>query len=201
MAMKTMRDLLVEELREILDAEKQAVRAYPKIMKMVSSAQLKEAIEQHTEETKNQIERLNQIFDELDMRTRGKACEALRGLVEDVQELMDKGLSPELQDVAIIASAQKMEHFEIAAYGSASAHAEALGLDNCVKLLQETLKEEKATDAKLNKIALGEVNKRAVSSEAEEGEQAEGRESGKERRQRMAEVDRAAAGDKPRSKK
>src|SRR5690242_8886330 len=103
MANRTMHDLLVEEMREILDAEKQASRAYPKLIKMASSDSLKEAFEQHNEETKGQIERLNQIFEELDMRSRGKSCEALRGLVEDAQDLVDKNFPPELLDVALIA--------------------------------------------------------------------------------------------------
>src|SRR5579883_2243375 len=134
---RTMHDLLVEELREILDAEKQASRAYPKLMKMASSQSLKDAMEQHNEETKSQIDRLNQIFEQLDVRSRGKSCEALRGLVEDAQELAEKNFPPELLDVALIAAAQKMEHFEIAAYGSVRAHAEAMELDDAVGLLDE----------------------------------------------------------------
>lgn len=185
MPVRTMHDLIVEELREILDAEKQATRAYPKLIKMTSSERLKEAFEQHSEETKGQIERLNQIFEDLDMRTRGKPSEALRGLVEDSQELMDRGLSPELVDVALIAAAQKMEHFEIAAYGSVRAHAEALKLDSAVQLLNQTLKEEKAMDQRLNDIAVKEVNPKAIEAEGEE----EG-----------GQIDRAAAGNKPRSR-
>ena len=144
MPMNSVNDLLAEELRELLDAEKQAGRAYPKLVKAVSSERLKEALDQHNDETKGQIERLNQIFEALDMRARGKSCEAVRGLIEDAQDFVEKDLAPELLDVALIAAAQKMEHFEIAAYGSARAHAEALGLAKVVRLLEQTLEEEKA---------------------------------------------------------
>lgn len=182
MPIKTMHDLVVEELREILDAEKQATKAYPKLMKVASSERLKQALEQHNEETKGQIERLNRIFEDLDMRSRGKPCEALRGVVEDAQDLIDRGLAPALLDVALIAAAQKMEHFEIAAYGSACAHAEAMKLGKAVELLNQTLEQEKAMDRKLNDIAINEVNPKAIEPEAEE----EG-----------ARIERAAAGDKP----
>ena len=124
------------------------------------------------------------------MQSRGKSCEAVRGLVEDAQDLADTGFSPELLDVALIAAAQKMEHFEIAAYGSVRAHAEALGLDKAVKLLDETLEEEKAMDERLNKIALDEVNERALQAEEEQDED----------QKRPARAERAAAGNKPRSR-
>jgi ferritin-like metal-binding protein YciE len=125
------------------------------------------------------------------VKSRGKSCEALRGLVEDAQDLVDKGFAPELLDVALIAAAQKMEHFEIAAYGSVRAHAEAIGLDKAVKLLDETLEEEKAMDERLNKIALGEVNERALEAEEEEGE---------DKSTRSVRSERAAAGNKPSSR-
>ncbi len=184
MAKKTMLDLLVEELREILDAEKQAVRAYPRLVKAASSERLKDALEQHLEQTKGQIERLDKVFEHLDVNARGKTCETLRGLIADARDMIDKDLPEELLDVALIASAQKIEHFEIASYGSARAHAEAMGLDPVADLLEETLEEERSTDEKLNDLAINDVNQRAAEREGGE-EEAE-------------EVDRAAAGDKPR---
>jgi ferritin-like metal-binding protein YciE len=188
MAMTSVDDLLTEELRELLDAEKQAGRAYPKLMKAVASERLRKALDQHNDETKRQIERLEQVFEQLDVRPRGKACEAVRGLIEDAQDFVAKDLAPELLDVALVAAAQKMEHFEIAAYGSARAHAEALGLTEAARLLEETLEEEKAMDERLNAIALEEVNPKAVELAEREEEE-------------TAEADRAAAGNKPRRRK
>jgi ferritin-like metal-binding protein YciE len=189
MALKSMHDLLVEELREMHHAEKQAVRAYPKLLKAFTSEKLSQAVEQHLEETQGQVERLEQIFEELDLRTRGKTCEAMQGLVEDAQDLVDRGMDPELLDAALIPALQKMEHFEIAAYGSAHAHAEALGLGSIAKLLKQSLDEEKATDKKLNDIAIKDVNKTALQLEAGQG----GRQS--------EALDRAAAGEKPKSRR
>lgn len=173
MAINSMQDLLVEELRQLLDAEKQALRAYPRLMKAVSSERLKQAFEEHSQETEGQIERLNEIFEELDTRPRAKTCEALRGLIEDALALTKEDFTPELLDVALIAAAQKMEHFEIAAYGSVGAWAEALDLDKAAQLLEETLGEEKAMDQRLNEIALEDVNERALEAEQEEGEEGE----------------------------
>ena len=184
MAKKTLNDLLVEELREIMDAEKQGVRAYPQLIKAASSQSLKDALARHLEQTKEQVERLNRIFEELDVRMRGKACETVRGLVEDARDMMEKDLSPQLIDVALIAAAQKIEHFEIAAYGSARAHAEALGLDSVAEQLETTLEEEKATDDKLNDLALNDINPKAVEMEDE-----------------IVESEREAAADKPRRRK
>jgi ferritin-like metal-binding protein YciE len=190
MAINSMQDLLVEELRELLDAEKQALRAYPRLIKAVSSERLKQAFEEHSQETEGQVERLNEIFEELDTRPRAKTCEALRGLVEDAQAIIKEDLTPELLDVALIAAAQKMEHFEIAAYGSAQAHAEALEIDKAAELLEETLGEEKAMDQRLNEIALEDVNERALEAEQEEGEEGEEEQEGEEEAKPQAEAQR-----------
>jgi ferritin-like metal-binding protein YciE len=200
MALNSMRDLMLEEIRELYDAEKQASRAYPKLMKAVSSERFKQAIEEHNEETKGQLERLERIFEELELRPRGTSCEALRGLVADAQDLIEQELDPELLDVALIAAAQKLEQFEIAAYGSARAHAEALGLEQAAKLLDETLEEEKAMDQRLNQLALDEVNPAALAAEQEgeeeeeEGDEEEEEEEGEEETTRS---ERATAGAKP----
>lgn len=162
MSVKTMQDLFVDELRDIYHAEKQLTKALPKMAKAASSEKLKEAFESHLEETKGQIERLEQIFDELDLRKRGKPCEAMEGLIEEGKEIMEETKSPEVLDAALIVAAQKVEHYEISSYGSLRALAEALGHTNAAKLLQETLKEESAADEKLNKLATGEINKRAT---------------------------------------
>jgi ferritin-like metal-binding protein YciE len=166
MAVKSVNDLLLDELRDIYHAEKQLVKALPKMAKKAKSDKLRQAMEQHFEETKGQVDRLEQVFDKLDARTRGKRCEAMEGLVEEAQEAMEEITTPEVLDAAMIAAAQKVEHYEIASYGSARALAEALGHQEVAQLLEQTLEEEKQADRKLNEIALSDVNKRALQAAA-----------------------------------
>jgi ferritin-like metal-binding protein YciE len=166
MAVKTMKDLLIDELRDIYHAEKQLTRALPKLARAASNEQLKEAFTQHLEETRGQIERLEQVFELLDTRTRGKPCHAMEGLIEEAKEIMEMGLEPELLDVALIAAAQKVEHYEIAGYGTLVALAQASGFNEAAQLLQETLDEEKKTDQLLNKLAISDVNKKAMKAAA-----------------------------------
>jgi ferritin-like metal-binding protein YciE len=162
MTVKSMQDLLLEELRDIYHAEKQLVRALPKMAKAAHSDRLRTAFEDHLEETNVHVERLEQAFEQLDARKRGKRCEAMEGLIDEARELMEEVKTPEVLDVALIGGAQKVEHYEIATYGSLHALAEALGETELAKLLATTLEEEKAADAKLNKIALEDVNKKAM---------------------------------------
>lgn len=164
MAAKTMQDLLIEDLRDIYHAEKQIAKALPKMAKAASSAQLRQAFETHLEQTNGQIERLQQVFDELDTRPRGKHCDAMEGLISEAHEILEMGLAPEVQDAALIAAAQKVEHYEIASYGTLHAYATACGLDRVAQLLDETLQEEKDTDSLLNKLAIGDVNKKAMAA-------------------------------------
>jgi ferritin-like metal-binding protein YciE len=166
MAAKNMQDLLIEELRDIYHAEKQITRALPKMARAASNEQLKQAFTQHLEETQGQIERLEQVFEKLDTRTRGKHCHAMEGLIEEAKEIMEMGLAPELQDVALIAAAQKVEHYEIAGYGTLVALAQASGFSEAAQLLQETLDEEKKTDQLLNKLAISDVNMKAMKAAA-----------------------------------
>jgi ferritin-like metal-binding protein YciE len=166
MAVKSVKDLLVDELRDLYHAEKQLVRALPKMAKKVKSDELRQAFELHLEETKGQVERLDQVFQQLDARASGKRCEAMEGLIEEAKEMMDEITTPEVLDAAMIAAAQKVEHYEIASYGSVCALAEALGQNEAAKLLEETLNEEKATDQKLNQIALTSVNQTALQTAA-----------------------------------
>ena len=161
MAVKTMQDLMIEELRDIYHAEKQLTRALPKMARAASNEQLKQAFTQHLEETRGQIERLEQVFEKLDTRTRGKHCHAMEGLIEEAKEVMEMGLAPELLDVALIAAAQKVEHYEIASYGALRTLAETCGMTDVANLLEQTLNEEKATDQKLNQLAEGGINQRA----------------------------------------
>lgn len=162
MTVKSVHDLLLEELRDIYHAEKQLVKALPKMAKAAKSDVLRQAFEDHLEETKGQVQRLEQVFEALDVRTRGKPCEAMQGLVEEAKEMMEEIKTPEVLDAALITAAQKVEHYEIASYGSVCALAEALGETEAARLLNQTLEEEKAADRKLNEIAVSNVNKQAM---------------------------------------
>ena len=162
MAVKSVQELLLNELQDIYDAEKQLVKALPKMAKAASSEQLRQAFEEHLEETRNQVQRLEQVFEGLDTRSRGKPCEAMRGLVKEASETMEEIKNPQVLDAALIVGAQKVEHYEIAAYGSVRALAEACGHQEVARLLDETLEEEKEADQKLNQIARSEVNREAL---------------------------------------
>lgn len=162
MPTKSMQDLLIEELRDIYHAEKQIEKALPKMGKAASSEELRQAFETHRDQTHGQIERLEQAFEKLDTRTRGKRCEAMEGLIDETRETMEMGLAPEVLDAALIGCAQKIEHYEIASYGTLQAYAAALGQQEVADLLQQTLDEEKETDRKLNELAVGNINKRAI---------------------------------------
>ncbi len=166
MTLNTVQDLLIDELRDIYHAEQQLLKALPKMAKAAKSDQLRHAFEHHLEETNGQVERLQQVFEKLGARARGQRCEAMAGLIEEAREMMDEITTPEVLDVALITAAQKVEHYEIASYGSVCALAEALGEKEVVKLLGETLDEEKHADQKLNEIATSDVNKTALKAAA-----------------------------------
>ena len=166
MAVKSVNDLLLDELRDIYHAEKQLVKALPKMAKATKSDKLRQAIEHHLDETKGHVERLDQIFRQLDARSSGQRCEAMEGLIEEAKEMMDDVTTPEVLDAAMITAAQKVEHYEIASYGSVCALAEALGHKDAARLLEQTLGEEKAADQKLNQIALSGVNQSALQAAA-----------------------------------
>ncbi len=140
-----------------------AMRQAPNLSgKAASSDKLKQAFEAHLEETRGQVERLDRVFEQLDAHTRGKRCEAMEGLIEEAKEIIEEVEAPEVRDAGLIVAAQKVEHYEIAGYGSAHAFAEGMGHDKVAKLLAETLEEEKKTDERLNKLAISEINKRAL---------------------------------------
>ncbi len=167
MAIKTAQDFFVDELKDIYSAEKQAIRAYPKLAKAVSSPQLKEALQTHLEETKGQVERLDQVFELLEKRSSGKTCEAMKGLVEETSEALEEIEKGPILDAALIACGQRMEHYEIAAYGTVAALAKAMGQEQIAQLLNQTLEEEKATDQKLTQVSES-VNKEAIGDDEEE---------------------------------
>jgi len=153
MKVETLRELLIDELRDLYSAETQITKALPKLVKASSAPELQQAFELHLEETKNHVTRLEQIFDRLNESPKGKTCEGMKGLLKEGEERVGDGGESEVLDAGIIADAQRVEHYEIAAYGSARTYAELLGEREAVRLLSETLEEEKAADAKLNQVA------------------------------------------------
>jgi len=159
----TMQGLFLDEIRDLYDAEKQLTKALPKMAKAASSDELKQAIEDHLQETQNQVERLNQVFEMLDQKATGKKCAAMAGLIKEGEEVIGSTNDSSVRDAGIIAAAQKVEHYEISGYGSARTFAQMLGHDDAVSLLEQTLEEEKNADRKLNDIAESQVNEQAMS--------------------------------------
>lgn len=155
MTMTTLEELLVDQVRDLYDAEKQLVRALPKMAEAAKSDDLQRAIQSHLEETRHQVSRLERVFEELDTPAKTKTCKGMRGLVEEGGDALDGGSEDSLTDLVIIAAAQRVEHYEISAYGSARAIAQQLGQQTIASLLEETEEEEKAADSKLTEIATG----------------------------------------------
>ena len=166
MASETLQDLLVDLLRDTYDAEKQLVRALPKMAKAATSEELSSAFTNHLEVTRGQVTRLEEVFKELGMAARGKHCVAMEGLIEEGKELIEEDHAPEVLDAALIAAAQKVEHYEIAAYGTARTWAGLLGLNKAADLLNESLDEESETDEELTQLA-GQINAKAEVGEEE----------------------------------
>lgn len=171
MSVGTAEELFVDELKDIYSAEKQAVKAYPRLTKAVESEELKQAMQEHLEQTKGQIERLDRIFEILEKRSSGKTCEGMKGLIEEAQTHAEEIEKGPVLDCAIIGALQRVEHYEIAAYGTVATLAEAMGQEEVKELLGETLEEEKETDERLTQVAQS-VNSEALS----EGEEEEGSE-------------------------
>lgn len=159
--MKDLKDLFYHLLKDVLYAEKQIIRNLPKMAKQVQSEELKQAFQQHRDETQVQVERLEQIFEMIGKAPRAETCEAIVGLVEEAKEVMEDASDAETRDAGVLAAAQAVEHYEIARYGTLAAWAEELGMKDAAKLLRETLEEEKKTDQLLSKIALARLNKKA----------------------------------------
>jgi len=154
--------LLVEQLRDILWAEKHLVKALPKMAEAANEKALKEAFTSHLKETEGHVERLKKVFTHLDLAARAKKCDAMEGLLAEADAIKDDFEDSEALDAALIAAAQKVEHYEIATYGTLRAFAKRLGYDEVAELLSATLEEEGAADKKLTKIALGEANDAAM---------------------------------------
>ena len=155
----SLRTLLVEQLKDIYDAEKRLTKAIPKLIKKSTSDELKTALQHHLDETEEQVGRLEQAFEQLDIAAKARTCAGMKGLIEEGDEHAGDDYDDDgLRDAAIIGAAQRVEHYEIAAYGTAIAHARLLELDDVVSLLTETIDEEKAADKKLTAIAESVVN-------------------------------------------
>jgi ferritin-like metal-binding protein YciE len=162
----SLRDLYVEELKDLYNAETQLVKALPKMAKHATSDELRSAFEEHLEQTKGHVERLEQVFDSLDEKPKGKRCAGMEGLVEEGGGLMKEDFAGQVMDAALISAAQRVEHYEIAAYGTLCAYADLLGESGQASLLRETLQEEKEADQKLTELS------RDINSEALEVESA-----------------------------
>jgi ferritin-like metal-binding protein YciE len=162
MALKTLKDLFLDELRDLLSAEKQLVKALPKMAAAAANPVLQSGFEKHLRETENQVERLKQVFEVIGETARAKTCVAMEGLIEEGGEIIEEDAEPAVKDAALIAAAQKVEHYEIAAYGTLVTWAGMLGHKKAVTLLSQTLKEEKATDDKLTQLAETSVNPAAA---------------------------------------
>jgi len=160
MKLETMRELLLDELQDLYSAETQITKALPKMAKTSSSSELRHAFESHLKETEGHVQRLEKIFKHLQESSKGKTCEGMKGLLKEGEERIKEGGEPEVVDAGLISAAQRVEHYEIAAYGSARTYAELLNEPEIAKLLDQTLEEEKAADQKLTKISNG-VNKKA----------------------------------------
>jgi ferritin-like metal-binding protein YciE len=162
MKLDSLEDLFVEQLRDLYDAEKQLVKALPKMAKAASAPKLKAAFEGHLEETKHQVERLERIFTSLGEKPKGESCAAMEGLVKEGGEMISEEGDPHVKDAGLIACAQRVEHYEMAGYGCVRTWAQQLGKSDAARLLEQTLDEERHADEKLNAIAESMVNKQAA---------------------------------------
>ena len=174
---QTLHDAFLDELKDAYDAEKQLTKALPKLAKASTSPELRQAFDDHLEETNGHVEKLEQVFQSLDEKVKGKHCDGIAGIIEEGKNVMGEDFEGATLDAVLIASAQRAEHYEIAAYGTLVAWAKVMGHNDAADLLQEILDEEKAADEKLNAIAESGVNEQAASGvQGEEGEEDEGEE-------------------------
>ena len=169
MPAENLHELFVDELKDIYDAEKQLTKALPKMAKAADSQELRAAFEEHLDITRMQVNRLEEVFKSLGMAARGKTCEGMKGLIEEGQEMMEELEQGATLDAALIASAQKVEHYEIASYGTLATFAEIMGHQDAKDLLGQTLDEEKEADEKLTQVA-GQINFEAEDEGEEEEE-------------------------------
>src|SRR5258706_4686694 len=186
--MNAMRELLIDEMKDLYDAEKQLVKALPKMAKAASSQELSHAFEEHLEQTRGHVERIEKAFELLGEKAKSKHCEGMKGLIEEGQQTMKEDLDEPSLDSAIICSAQKVEHYEIAGYGTLKAWANRLGLDEVAKLFDQTLEEEKAANEKLTEVngdvlsAIGAMPKESEEEASRKGPTGKAHAAGRSRR-------------------
>jgi ferritin-like metal-binding protein YciE len=169
MKLDSLQHLLVDQLKDLYSAENQLVKALPKMAKAASTPELRAGFEEHLEQTRKQVERLEAISEQMGISPKGKKCAAMEGLIEEGKELIEEEPDPAVLDAGLIAAAQKVEHYEMASYGCARTWAEQLGLEEAAGLLQETYEEEKETDEKLTQLAKQKVNAGAQTGDSENG--------------------------------
>jgi len=174
MELQTLRDLYIHELKDLFSAEKQLVKALPKVAKAATSPDLKAGIEAHLEETIEHVNRLEGILTNLGETTRGPKCKGMEGLLEEASNFIEEEADPEVLDAGIIAGAQKVEHYEMAGYGCVRTYAELLGEEEAVAVLQSTLDEERATNEKLTELAVSSINLAAADHEGTGGDESGG---------------------------
>jgi len=163
MKLNSLQDLMVDEVRDLYSAEKQLVKALPKVAKAATSPRLKTLLQEHLAETENHVKRLEQAFQNLGLTPRAKKCKAMEGLVEEANDMLEEDADPEVLDAAIIASGNRIEHYEIAAYGTVRTYAQIMGNQQLVNLFQQTLDEEGNADKKLTALAESSINLEAAS--------------------------------------
>jgi ferritin-like metal-binding protein YciE len=164
MKLNSLDDLLVEQLEDLYDAEKQLLKALPKMAKAASNDTLRRGFEEHLEQTKGHVNRLEKVFKDLGKSATSKTCEAMKGLVEEADDFLGEGAVGSVRDAGLIACAQRVEHYEIAGYGTVRSWCQQLGHQGCARLLQQTLDEEAATDRKLTQIAESMSNRQAAAA-------------------------------------
>jgi ferritin-like metal-binding protein YciE len=158
MKLASLQDLLVEQLQDLHDAENQILKALPKMAKAASAPELRQAFEEHLEQSRIHVERLDRVFKEIGAKSKGKPCKAMQGLIAEGEEMIKEKAEPEVRDAGLIAAAQRVEHYEIAGYGCVRTYAAQLGQKQAAQLLQQTLDEEGTTDKKLTQLAERLIN-------------------------------------------
>jgi ferritin-like metal-binding protein YciE len=175
MALESLQDLYLEQLKDLHSAERQIIEALPKMIEQTSHPELRRGFEMHLEQTKEQLRRLEQIGQRAGQKLTGHKCKGMEGLLEEGEELMEKRADSDVLDAALIAAAQRVEHYEMAGYGCARTYARLLGLEDDAKLLQQTLEEEGDTDHKLTDLAESVINVEALTGDREVGRTATGK--------------------------
>jgi ferritin-like metal-binding protein YciE len=186
MSLNSLQDLMVHNLKDLYNAERQILGALPRMAKAAQTPALKEALEDHRKQTETHLSRLEEVFGLLDLPARGKACKAMEGLIAEGKEMLEEDGDGAVKDAGIIAEAQKVEHYEISAYGTAATYADLLGQEEVAKLLSATLNEERETDKKLSTLAEEDINTRAIAvgTGGEEEMEEEEEDTGSSRRRR-----------------